>query len=423
MPVKNDYQKKIKILIICQHFWPESFRVTDLCEGLVDQGYQVDVLCGIPNYPSGNFFQGYGLFSNRRQKRNGVNIIRVPEIPRGNDTNFRILINYLSFPLFALFYVPMLAFRKYDRILVYQLSPVFMAMPGILISKLSRAKLYVYICDFWPHSLFSVLRIRNSLLRKILTRVSYWHYKQADGLIAVFKGIQDRLIKDVGIKPDKTIYIPQAAEKIYEKPIIDEKLQKKFRKGFNIVFAGSINPAQSFNTVIRAASIVRSRGFTDVNYIIVGDGMSRKWLEDAAKRARLDDAFYFEGFKPVEEIPKYQTVADVLLVALSKSPLFEYGIPAKVQSYMASGKPIVAAMDGEGRRLINKSGCGLCVGSGDAEGLAKAIISLVEMSPTKRSKMGDLGRKYHFKHFERNYNLNRLKEFVFNNKIIPDNEY
>jgi len=416
-------QKNKRILIICQHFWPETFRVTDMAEGLIENGYEVDILCGIPNYPAGKFFDGYGFTKNRRQNYRGANIIRVPEIPRGNNTNLRIFLNYISFPFFSLFYLPWLMTKKYDRVLVYQLSPVFMSLPGIILAKTKKIKLYMYICDFWPHSLFSILHFKNKALINMITKMSYWHYRQADGLMGVFKGIQERLVSLVEIDKQKTLYIPQAAEKLYETEVFDKKLEKRFKGKFNIVFAGSINPAQSFDTVVAAAKSVYDAGHTNFNFIIIGDGMSKPWLVNEVKKQGLEKNFTFEGFKPVEDVPKYQTIADGLVVALTKSPLFEYGIPAKVQSYMASGKPIVGAMDGEGQKLINESGCGICVDSGDAKGLAEAITKLIEMPAKKRAAMGKLGRKYHFAHFERNYNLHRLIEFVFNDNRIVDKEY
>lgn len=416
-------KKNKRILVVCQHFYPETFRVTDMCEGFVENGYEVDVLCGLPNYPSGKIFDGYGFFKNRRQEYKGINIYRSLEIPRGNNSNFRIFLNYISFPFFAMFHVPRLLRNDYDRVLVYQLSPVLMALPGIVVAKVKGVKLYMYICDFWPHSLFSILKFKNKALIKLVTRISYWHYKQADGLMGVFKGIQTRLISEVGIDKRKTLYVPQSAEKVYEKEVSDKDLERRFAGKFNIVFAGSINPAQSFDTVVEAATIVRDKGYENLNYIIIGEGMSKQWLVDEVNRRDLTDYFTFEGFKPFEEVPKYQTIADALLVALTKSPLFEYGIPAKVQSYMPSGKPIVGAMDGEGQRLINSSGSGICVDSGDASGLAQAIIDLVDMTPKERAQMGSRGRDYHFEHFERDYNLNRVIEFVFKDNRIVDKEY
>jgi glycosyltransferase involved in cell wall biosynthesis len=412
-----------RFLVVSQHYWPEEFRVTDLCDGLVENGYEVDVLCGIPNYPGGKFFKGYGFFKNRRQRRNGVNIFRVPEIPRGNNTNPRILINFLSFPFFSLFYLPRLFLRRYDWILAYQLSPVFMSIPGIVLAKLKGVKLYFYICDFWPHSLFSILHFTNETVIKLMTAMSYWHYRQADGLMGAFKGIQTRLVDLVGIDRQRTLYIPQGAEKLHESEIFDAELAARFRGRFNLVFTGSVNPAQSFDTVLAAVEAVLGQGYDGLNVVVVGDGMSKQWLVEQVEARGLTGHFSFEGFHPVEEVPKYSTLADAMLVALSRSPLFEYGIPAKLLSYMAAGKPIVGAIDGEGKRLINDSGSGVCVDSGDAQGLAKSITRIMDMTAAERKEMGAKGREYHLRHFERNHNLRRLIEFVVNDNRIVDSEY
>jgi len=422
---QNNNPSSKRVLIVGQHYWPETFRITDIAEGLVQQGYEVDVLCGTPNYPAGVFFDGYGFFKRKNEIKNGVRIFRVPEVPRGNNSNFRIAVNYVSFPFFALFYVPFFLFRKYDRVLAYQLSPVFMSLPAILIAKLKRTPLYFYVCDFWPHSLFSIIDIKNNTLRKIIQRLSYWHYQRANGIIGVFKGMQERFVTNVGFSKEKTLYIPQAPEKIYESRTIDKNLAKRFSGQFNILFAGNINPAQCFDVITAAAKIVhKSRLKGKVRFIILGDGMSRKWVESEIKRLGIEEMFVFEGQKPVEEVPKYQSLADATIVALSKSPLFEYGIPAKVYSYMPAGKPILGAMDGEGKRLINKlAACGICVDSGDIDALASAIIKLYKMNDADRKKMGDNGFRYYKRHFDREKNLQRLIEFVFNNNRIPDSEY
>jgi len=423
MAVKNK-RKQERILIVGQHYWPETFRITDIAEGLVERGYHVEVLCGTPNYPAGKFFRGYGFFKKKTEIHNGVKITRVPEIPRGNNSNFRIFINYISFPFFALFYVPFFLFKKYDRVVAYQLSPVFMSLPAILLAKIKQKPLFFYVCDFWPHSLFSMLDIKNKFIRKFITKFSYWHYRRSDGIIGVFKGMQERFVSEVGIQKEKTLYIPQAPEKIYEQQIHDKELSKRFKGKFNIMFAGNINPAQCFDVITQAAKLVKDDGYKDIRYIIIGDGMSRKWLQAEVKKLGLNKQFVFEGLKPVEDIPKYQTITDATIVALSKSPLFEYGIPAKVYSYMPAGKPIIGAMDGEGQRLINTlAKCGICVDSGDTAGLAKAIEKLVKMPSKQRILLGEHGRNYHFKHFEREYNLDRFIEFIINNNRIPDEEY
>lgn len=242
--------------------------------------------------------------------------------------------------------------------------------------------------------------------------------------MGVFKGMQERFVSDVGIDAEKTLYIPQAPEKVYEAQPKNTGLTKRFAGTFNITFAGNINPAQCFDVVTQAAKIVKDSGIRDIRYIIIGDGMSRKWLEKEVQKLDLADQFVFEGLKPVEKVPEYQTIADATLVALSESPLFEYGIPAKVYSYMPAGKPIIASMNGEGKRLINDMArCGICVDSGDIKGLANAIIDMVHMDKKNRLSMGKRGQDYYFEHFEREYNLDRLEEFVFNNNRVEDKEY
>jgi len=421
--MKRKKSKHKKILVVCQHFWPETFRITDICEGLVEQGYEVDVLCGIPNYPAGKFFKDYGYFKNRRQTHNGVRIIRAPEIPRGNNSNFRIFVNYVSWPFFSLFYVPFLARNKYDRVFVYALSPVFMALPAILIARLKKIKLFIYVMDFWPHSVFSMLDIKSTFWRNAITNMSYWHYRKADGLIGLYKGTQERLVSEVGVDKEKTIYLPQAPEKFYEKDLPDKKLTKRFKGTFNIVFAGNINPAQCFDIILPAVKKVVDAGYGDFKFIILGEGMSKKWLVEEVDKLGLNDYFVFEGLIPVDQVPKYHTIADALIVALSSTPLFEFSVPAKLYSYLASGRPIIAAIDGESQRIIKQSGAGICVNSGDVKGLSKALKTMMDMSKAERTKMGKRGRAYHFKYYERDYNLGRLIDFVFNDKRVPDKEF
>ncbi|MCL2652249.1 MAG: glycosyltransferase family 4 protein [Propionibacteriaceae bacterium] len=415
--------QKQRILVVGQHYWPETFRVTDLCEGLVERGYDVDVLCGMPNYPSGTLFPGYSLFGPRVQHHNGVRIFRAFEVPRGDCSNFRIALNFVSWPLAALNWIPFLLTQKYDRILCYQLSPVFMTVPAIILARLKRLPLTMIVCDFWPHSLLSIFPVKNRAALRVMTAMSYWFYRRADKVVGVFKGIQDRMISEVGLPRDRTLYVPQWAELLYERDDRDPDLEARFGDRFNIVFAGNINPAQSFETVISAAKLAVA-SCPNLNFIIIGDGMSKNWLVDAVNANGLQDHFTFEGLKPTDDIPKWQNLADALIVCLSKSDLFEYGIPAKVYSYLAGGRPIIGAMDGEGKRLINEyAQAGYCVDSEDAEGLAQVIQRLYHMDPAQREALGQNGRRYHQRHFEREQNLDRLENFLFDRQRIVDSEY
>lgn len=402
-----------KILVVCQHFWPESFRINDICDYFVDNKYDVDVLCGIPNYPKGQFYKGYSYFKNRKQTHNSVNMRRAFEIPRGNNTNLRIFLNYISFPIASLFHVPRLLTKKYDKILLYQLSPVLMSIAGILVGKIKKVETTMYVLDLWPENLFSVLPINNGFAKKLVTNISHWHYKKADKLIVLSNKMKERLSQIPGIDSGKIIVLPQACEKIYEANISDPNLVKKFRGGFNLVFAGNISPAQSFETVLDAAEHLQNDGIVDIRWIIVGDGMSKKWLEKTVKDRKLNN-FFFEGQKRMEDIPKYTDIADGLFGCLVKSDLLEATIPAKVMSYIAAGKPMLLAMDGEVQDLINTTiKCGYASNAGDSEAFYKNVSKLYYTPKNERQIMGERSKKYHMENFERNIILNKLHTFMF----------
>lgn len=407
--------RRKKILVVSQHFWPESFRINDICDFLLEKDCQIDVLCGLPNYPKGEFFEGYGYFGKRKEAHAGVNIRRVLEIKRGSNSNWRIFLNYISFPFFSIFHVPGLLFKKYDKIFIFQTSPVMMGLAGIIIGRHKKIETTMYVLDLWPENLYSVIKIRNRLLRKLAAWASNWHYKRASKLVALSETMKQQLQVRTKLPDSRITVLPQACEKIYEQDITDKRLAERFAGKFNILFTGSITPAQSFETVIGAAKQLKKEGYADINWIIVGDGMSRNWLETEVGKAGLKDSFVFEGMKPMDDIPKYTNFADILLACLVKSDLLEATIPAKVLSYFAAGRPMVLAMDGEARDLVNNViKCGLAGPTEDSKTLAANIKKIHSMSPAERQAMGQRGRDYHFKHFERNLILNKLYNFIFN---------
>jgi glycosyltransferase involved in cell wall biosynthesis len=404
-----------KILIVGQHFWPESFRINDIANFLANEKqYDVEVLCGLPNYPSGKFPDGYGYFKNRHQVHNNIKIRRSFEIPRGNNSNLRIFLNYISFPISSIFHIPRLLTKKFDKIFLYQLSPVMMSVAGIIVGKLTRTETTMYVLDLWPENLYSVINVKNPFLRKIAAYISHWHYHHVDKLIVLSESMKKQLVEITHISNDKIIILPQSAEKIYETPMQDDALRDRFKDTFNIIFTGNISPAQSFNTMIDAAVQLQEEGYNNIHWIIVGDGMSRKDIEKLVHDRGLANIFSFEGHHPIEDIPKYTTIADCLVGCLVNSSLLEATIPAKVMSYIASGKPLVLAMDGEVQELINTTIRGGFAGpTEDSKALAANIKRLYELSPEERLEIEERLKAYHFKHFERNLTLERLSEFIF----------
>lgn len=292
-----------------------------------------------------------------------------------------------------------------------------MTIAGIIIGKIKRIETTMYILDLWPENLFSVMNIKNGFLRKLVTNISHWHYRKVDKIIVLSERMKQRVVEIVCIPEDKIIILPQACEKIYETDIHDKSLEKRFNNGFNVVFTGNLSPAQSFDTIINAATMLKKDGIDDINWIIVGDGMSRKQIENKVKKEKLNDNFYFEGFKNIEDIPRYTGIADALVGCLVKSELLEATIPAKVMSYLASGKPILLAMDGESQTLINNTiKCGFAGPAGDSVALYNNVKKLYTSTNNQKVVMGNLAREYHFKYFERNIILTKMYHFIFNMK-------
>lgn len=404
-----------RLLIVCQHFWPENFRINDICDGFLEHDIEVDVLCGEPNYPKGEWFEGYGAFKRRVEDYHGATVYRCPEIRRKNNTYIRIFLNYISFPFTSAFTVRKLYKKHYDKVFIYQLSPVYMGRAGLKIAKKKKIESVTYVLDLWPENLYSVLPFKNKLIRKILYNSSTKYYKKTDKLICLSEKARDLLAERTGKKDDKLLVMPQCCEKFYETPVRDESLVARFRDGFNLVFTGNISPAQDFPVMIEAARLLKERGVA-VNWIIVGDGMSRAEVEASVAAANLTENFFFEGSFPAEEMPRYTYIADALIACLTKSPLLDCTIPAKVMSYIAAGKPIVLAMDGEANRTVNEYGCGFATESGNATLLAESIEKLARMPQKEREAIASRVHALHFEKFERDSNLTRFIDFVFDEK-------
>ena len=400
------------LLIITQHFWPENFRVNDLAAGLIEDGYQVDVLCGLPNYPKGEWFDGYKYTGPRKEVHNGITVYRAGEIPRKGNTGVRIFLNYVSWPFFALFNLWRLK-GPYDAVLCYNTSPVLMCLPAILYAKAHKIPCTNYVLDIWPENLYSVLPVSSSFWQKIALRVSDWHYRRCDRLIAMSDSLRLRLLSRTG-KADRFVtVIPQHCEDFYAIPIEDKALKQKYAGSFNLVFTGNFSPAQSLETVIRAAVKARSLGAERLRLLMVGDGMSRNALEALTDELSARDTVTFTGSVPPADIPKYTVIADGLVASLSDSPDLGLTVPAKIASYMAAQKPLLVSMDGEGSKAVQQAGCGFASAAGDVDALCENILALYRLSADERTAMGKKAFDYYRKNYTRRAVLDRLENFVF----------
>lgn len=401
----------MNILIVTQYFWPENFRINDLALGLKEKGHQVTVLTGIPNYPEGRFFPGYGCFKKTREDYQGVKVVRVPLVTRGNGGAIRLSLNYLSFALCASVLAPFLCRGKFDLIFVYEPSPITVGLPALLLKKIKSAPVIFWIQDLWPESLSATGAIRSKKALKTVEKLVRFIYSGCD-LILVQSRAFSLSIESRGVDPSRIAYFPNSAEELY-KPVEvgqDAPERKKIPTGFCVMFAGNIGAAQDFKTILSAAEQLKE--YDDIHWVIVGDGRMRSWVEAQIEEHGLTRTFHLLGRHSVETMPRFFSLADVLLVTLKREPIFALTIPSKVQSYLACAKPIIAALDGEGARVIEESGAGVTCSAENPRALAEAVLKMYRLTKSDLHDMGLSGRRYFEQHFERNILLGRLDHWL-----------
>jgi glycosyltransferase involved in cell wall biosynthesis len=400
----------MRFLIVSQYFWPESFRINDVARELVQRGHEVTVLCGTPNYPHGHIFPGYGWFRRVREVWNGVEIVRVPVIPRGDGSRLGLAANYLSYALCASLLGPVRCRRRCDVILIYQMSPVTMGVAALIMKLFRRAPILFWVQDLWPESLLATGAIRSRWLLWPIDRLVRALYR-ASAFVLIQSRSFRRHVESRGVCADRIRYFPNTAESFYVPLPVDHAhpALECVPRGFRVMFAGNIGLAQDLPTVLAAAELTSEQ--PDIQWVIVGDGSMRRWVQAEIERRGLSRTVHLLGRFPVQDMPRLFAGADALLVTLRRDPVLSLTIPSKVQSYLASGKPIVGALDGEGAAVIAESGAGVCSPAEDPRLLAAQVLTLRELDPGARRNMGLRGREYFLAHFGNDMLLQRFEEW------------
>lgn len=400
------------ILVVTQYFWPENFRINDIALGLKAKGYQITVLTGQPNYPEGKFYQGYSFWRPDTEEYSGIKIIRVPLIPRGKSKKLELILNYLSFVFFASLIAPFRCKDKYDLIFVWQTSPVTVGLPALLLKKIKKAPIMFYVLDLWPESLSATGAVTSPKILKLVENLVKFIYNGCDKILVQSMAFIPEITK-FGIDKEKILYFPSTAEEIYKPTTIDNNApeKKNMPDGFKVMFAGNIGVAQDFKTILSAAEKLKDH--KTIQWIILGDGRMLPWVKEQVEKRALSNV-HLLGRHPTESMPRYFALADVMLITLKKEHIFAVTIPAKTQSYLACGKPIIAALDGEGARIVEEAQAGVSVPAESPDKLAEAVLKMYKMSENERNIMGLNARQYSENNFDRKLLLNRLNTWIIN---------
>lgn len=379
----------MRILVICQYYHPEQFRITEICEGLVRRGHAVTVLTGLPNYPSGRITAGYRWHRRRDEVIRGVRVVRCAEIGR-RPGSIGLFMNYLSYMLSASVRTLVLH-RAIDVVFVYQLSPVTMGVPGVLLSHRSRRPLYLYCCDIWPESVKALLPGEGSIWFRGANAISRYVYGNCDRVAVSSAPFIDYMVEQHGLEPDRITYIPTHSED--PGPVAGRAHQPGTA---SFVFTGNVGLVQDLDCIIDAVKELRD--LDGVHVHIVGGGSYLDAAMARVSRESLDHMMTFYGHRPVEEMSRYYEMSDACIVTLKPGSLVSHTLPSKLPAYMAAGRPVIGAIDGAARQVIEEAGCGLVVGAGDAHALASAMRHFAD-HPVNYAECGSRARAYFEAHF------------------------
>lgn len=400
-----------KILVICQYYAPEPFRLNDYCEELVKQGHEVTVLTGVPNYPEGKTYSGYTHGARREEDIHGVHVIRCATIPRKTGALYRLL-NYCSFALSSSWAVWRNQVKPssggtFDVIYVNQLSPVLMACAGLVYKHRYHKKLVLYCLDLWPASLLAGGITTDSMVYKVFHYLSKKLYTHCDRILITSQSFQAYLIQEFAIKEQIIGYLPQYAESLFDE--LPQQLPSEFAPymgKLNLVFAGNIGRLQNVEMILFAAERL---GQQEILFHIVGSGSDVERLQGIAQEKQLANVI-FHGRKPVSSMPLFYALADAMLVMLAPDPVLSLTLPGKVQSYMAAGKPVLGSIDGETAGVITAAGCGYISPAGDADALMRDILRFTQLMPVEQQAMGKRAREYYEKHFARAVFIQKIRQ-------------
>jgi colanic acid biosynthesis glycosyl transferase WcaI len=412
----------MRILIVSQYFWPENFRLNDLAIGLSDKGHQVTVLTGAPNYPDGKVFAQYKAHPKNFEKLGNIEICRVPLISRGSS-KIRLAINYLSFLMSSCIIGSFkLRHAEFDKIFVYQVSPMTVGLTAVLFSRLKKAPIYFWVLDQWPETLVAMGIIKSKYSIAIFAAMTRFIYANCTAILGQSQPFLDK-ISEHGVEADRLYYFPNWAEDIFDNKTVKAAPEiKRDKTSFIILFAGNIGEAQGFDAVINAAR--ETAIIPEIQWVIVGSG--RNWHATNKQINELGlQNITLKGGYPLERMPEFYAASDALLVTLKRDILFNITIPGKLQSYMLAGKPILGMLDGAGADLIKQANAGLVCDAENFSQLAANALLLYRLSKKQQKEFGRRGREFAKKNFNRVDIIASLEDLfqntpVNNGKIIND---
>jgi glycosyltransferase involved in cell wall biosynthesis len=389
-----------RILIYTNHFYPEQFKINEIVEWISNEGSHVRIITGLPNYPSGKIMKEYHDIH-----KDNITVNRLFLIPRGSGSNLMLITNYISYFISCFFFTIYIALfkKKYDVVFVHHTSPIFIAFHPVIYSFFKKTKKILWDLDIWPESLQAVGVVKSGYIISILEIMVKWVYSKYDSILVSSKSLCSIVKKRFD---GRIIYFPNWADKVIEDNKKDDKHSFSINpKKFNIIYTGNIGKSQNFKSLLKTIEHVDD----NIHWTFVGDGRFKSQLIKLIEIKNLSAKVSFIDQVSVDSIPSIISKADSLFLSLKSDFIFSKTVPAKLQTYMALGKPIIGVLKGEGAKLIVDSNCGIVEENYNYNELAKKINIFASKNSSELIKKGENAKKYYFKHFS---SLIRKKEIL-----------
>lgn len=405
---REDKKNRKHILVVSQYFYPEQFRVNDICQEWIKRGYKITVVTGIPNYPQGEFYDGYGYNQKRTENWEGIDIIRLPIKPRKTGA-VNLAMNYISFVIEGYKWVRKTNIKA-DEVFIYEVSPMTQALVGVWYAKKHDVKCNLYVTDLWPENVAIVLGIHNKVFLGLIGAMVDYIYKRCDYIFTSSMSFIDK-ISERGISKDKIIFWPQYAEEFYKKVNRGKILEIPDDGIMNLTFAGNLGTAQGLDVLVDTAKLLKNENIL-VRFNMIGNGRYEDELKKHIKDADVGEYFNFIPRQAAERIPEYFAWSDAALITLSKSEVYSMTIPAKTQSCLACGMPVLVSADGEVQEVIKKAECGFYSDSGDSTGLAVNIKKLLALDETEKKQLSENALNYYKSHFDKTMLMDEMEAYI-----------
>lgn len=390
-----------KILIVTEYFYPEEFKINEVALDWKNKGYEVDVLTQNPTYPFGEIYTEYQNKWYSKEIWNGINIYRVKAVTGYKSSLFKKLLKYFSFMTIGSI-VSLKIGKKYEYVFGFDIAALTCMVPAVVLNQFYKKKVTIWVQDVWPDSVYAYGFKKSKLLEFFLNRFVKYVYRYTSNFAISAKGFEQKILpyldtpKDILYAPNWADYLDKNLEKFSFSD--DEKI--------HFTFAGNIGKVQNLDNVIDAFGKIDNKFLIKAQLNIIGDGSYLEKLKIKVESNKYKNIVFW-GRKPREEIYKYLEASNFLIVSLVNKEIFSLTVPAKTQTYIATGKPIIAIINGEAANIIRENELGLACSPDNIEEIKSTFIDAIQSNEERR------------KMYRKNSEL--LTNTIFNKETIIDN--